>query len=1050
MTAVSHFRPTNLGDSGNLPMASNGILNSSGQGGHNGGVSRPGGAPLPHIDDILAIPKDVDANTSLRRLLEMAESSLRQAEMSRDFNRPAIALKEYLRASVIAIQVMGNHRDYNSMKGERDGLERAHKALLQKINQQDEIFRRIKEDIIADNKRTGVQPTVQRVGPRREDGGSFRPMSPPGPQNTTPMTSPRSSTSSSPGRTRPVIQPKPQSLRGNILKPGLGNPPNLATQDLAARFANLRGPQASPGQDPRIKTHPLMLPKPNGPREMPPPLKPKLNLEKVIPSLPKMPDAIYSPARGSISAETPRPPSTTPRGAYSRTGSTVSLSGTPNASPQLQSDYFAPTQSYSNNSIPPTPPGNVMRIPEGSTITPEELFQAMKCKGKILIIDVRAREDFKEGHIMSSSTICIEPSILLREHVSADEICDSLVLAPNDEQVLFEQRQRFDLVVFYDEGTDDIPIYPRNSDEIVIKSLHQALTTFNYGRELKNPAKLLKGGLNSWVDLMGPASLQSSVGGAVKRVQPDRRTRNITRGRSNSKYIVAQLKPDDVAAWQETLKNDDMQTASSPSFLRTTEDFLRRYPPVATDQESMTSPTKTEYKPAYGSSHKIDLYTDLPSPPTRPAPALPRPSYSSLSQNVNEAEFNGHANASAAHKMTAARAQKPAVEQQISTDHARSWTGLSNPGNWCYANSTLQSLIASPDFGRELTNSEWITKYRAPRKDGEKMDHPQLMIRIISNLYHWMSTGNFKAMKAQTLMDYSRHLCNQSRGMEQFGGSQQQDAQEFMSFLLTHLHDETNTRRDRKGQVAQPDTKRQSLLRAAAEYWRNHLEFNQSIIDRYWRGIELSSVECLECHTRTYRFSPFEWIPLTVSMGEGSMTLSQALRHHTSLNTLDDFSCDECRHATRAQQSLSFARLPPLLCVAFRRFHFQQKTGDVRKSTVPLTWDFNDVDFSRYFLPPSECANSPEITDPAFSGPFRYECYAVIVHVGSRVDNGHYFAYVRDSASHDPYAWFCCNDSQVTKVRIGCGGSFDIQGEVLKSGRDQVPYLAFFRRKEMR
>lgn len=1046
MTAASPFRPIDFGDSGTLPMATNGILNSSGQGGHNGGVSKPGGAPLPHIDDILAIPKDVDPNTSLRRLLEMAESSMRQAEMSRDFNRPAIALKEYLRASIIAIQIIGNHRDYNSMKGERDGLERVHKALLKKINLQDQIYRKIKEDIIADNKRTGVQPTVQRAGPRRSDGGSSRPMSP---QNTTPMASPRSSTSSSPGRSRPVVQPKPQSLRGNILKPGLGSPPSLANQDLAARFANLRGPQPSPGQDPRIKTHPLVLPKPNGPREMPPPAKPKLNLDKVIPSLPKMPDAIYSPARGSISGETPRPPSSTPRGAYSRTGSSVSLSGTPTASPQLQSDYFAPTQSYSNNSIPPTPPGNVLRVPESNTITPEELVQAMKCKGKILIIDVRAREEFKEGHIMSSSTICIEPSILLRDGVSADDICDSLVLGANDEQALFEQRQRFDLVVFYDQGTEDMPGYPRNSDEIVIKSLYHALTLFNYGRELKNPAKLLKGGLDAWVDLMGPASLQSSEGGVVKRSQPDGRNRAITRGRSNSKYIVAQLKPDDVKAWQETLKNDDLQTASSPSFVRTTEDFLRRYPEVATDQEPMSSPTKTDHKPAFGSLHKIDLYTDLPSPPTRPAPALPRPSYSSLSQTVNEAEYNDHANAAATHKMTAVRTQKQSMEQQSSVDNSRTCTGLSNPGNWCYANSTLQSLLASPDFGRELTNSEWITKYRAPRKEDEKIDHPQLMIRIISNLFHWMSTGNFKAMKAQTLMDYSRHLCNQSRGMEQFGGSQQQDAQEFMSFLLTHLHDETNILRDRKGQVEQPDTKRQSLLKAAVEYWRNHLELNQSIIDRYWRGIELSSVECLECHTRTYRFSPFEWIPLTVNMGEGT-TLSQALRHHTSLNTLDDFSCDECRRATRAQQSLSFARLPPLLCVAFRRFHYQQKTGDVRKSTAPLTWDFNDCDFSRYFLDPSECANNPEIIDPAFSGPFRYECYAVIVHVGSRVDNGHYFAYVRDSASHDPYAWFCCNDSRVSKVRIGCGGSFDIQAEVFKSGRDQVPYLAFFRRKEMR
>jgi ubiquitin carboxyl-terminal hydrolase 8 len=64
----------------------------------------------------------------------------------------------------------------------------------------------------------------------------------------------------------------------------------------------------------------------------------------------------------------------------------------------------------------------------------------------------------------------------------------------------------------------------------------------------------------------------------------------------------------------------------------------------------------------------------------------------------------------------------------------------------------LQSLLASPEFGRELANSEWTSKYKAPRKDNEKSDHPQLMIRIVSNLFHWMNSGKFQAMKAQTLM----------------------------------------------------------------------------------------------------------------------------------------------------------------------------------------------------------------------------------------------------------------------------------------------------------
>jgi ubiquitin carboxyl-terminal hydrolase 8 len=378
----------------------------------------------------------------------------------------------------------------------------------------------------------------------------------------------------------------------------------------------------------------------------------------------------------------------------------------------------------------------------------------MKAKGSILIIDIRMRDDFNEGHIMSSSTICIEPSILLRDNPSANDISESLILSPNQEQSLFEQRNFYDLVVFYDQDSEDIPQQPQNSDDMVIISLHRALVDFNYMKELKNTPKILKGGLDAWIDLMGQASLGSTTS-AVSRSGHLDRNRNRQSGieRRRSKYIVKPLKPDEVKVWQETLKHDDdMQTASSPNFTRTTEDFLRRFPPVSLEQESMTSPEeKPQNRAVYGLSHQVDLYTDLPSPPTRPAPALPRRSYSGLTEGRDENELYGNNNAVVPARPSRVPTMK-SMEHQSTGDSNRFYTGLNNPNNWCYANSTLQSLLASPDFGRMLANSEWATKYKAPRKQDEKINHPQLMIRIISNLFHWMNSGKFQAMKAQTLM----------------------------------------------------------------------------------------------------------------------------------------------------------------------------------------------------------------------------------------------------------------------------------------------------------
>lgn len=722
------------------------------------GFHTNGVAAMPHIEDVIALPKDIDRNQPVKRLLEIAEASLRQAEFSRDIKRLGPALQDFLKASIITVQYIGQHRDYEFVKS-RPELAARHATLLKKIKQQNDDYARIKEQIIADNKRTGVLPISSRTGsshttngPRPSSSSSDRPS----PSFASSHSRTGSAVNGSVIKSKPAVQPKPASLHGNSLKMGHARANSLAsttsgssTQDLAARFANLRGPQASPGQDPRIKTHPINLPeKPAGPRAMPSPSKPQLSLVSSIPSLPKLPDAIYSPARGSVSGEAGRLPSSTNRGLFSRTASTVSATSSPNLSRQQShaSDYFGGAQTPTNGSSlsRASSRDTSLDMPRGDSLTPEALVHVMKTKVSILLIDVRSREEFNEGHIMHSTIICIEPGILERESISADEISQSMVLAPNQEQAHFERRNTFDLVVFYDESSSEVPTRYDTNEELVIMSLHRALVQFNYGKELKHPPKILKGGLGAWVDLMGSGSLQSTADPS-SRPQPSHRNRNVTIERRRSRYVVKQLKPDDIKQWEETIQKDDQDVAASPNFVRTREDFLRRFPSVSMGQQSMTAPV--EPRPRYGSSHKNDLESELPSPPSRPAPALPRQSYSGFAQGPDDQEAD---DGTIAQKLSGPAGKS--TTQVVPAEAPKFYTGLTNPHNWCYANGLLQSLLASPEFGREMANSEWVKRHVVPRKPDEKMDHPQLMTRIVSNLFHWMSSGKFQVMKAQTLM----------------------------------------------------------------------------------------------------------------------------------------------------------------------------------------------------------------------------------------------------------------------------------------------------------
>lgn len=722
--------------------------------------TRPHGLPLPHVDDITAYPRDIDTNQSIKRLLEIAEMSLRSAETSRDFKRPGTALKEYIKASYICVVTVKNHRDYPTLQGGWGDLTRKHNSLLKRIGALHPTYEQIKQDIKADNLRTGAAPNGLKLIALPHTGGAPTSSAAHCDTNIGKVQQNRQSLPplSFNGKAKPAVQPKPEALHGNALGNGharSSSSVDISRDTIALRLAALRGPQSSPGQDPRIKTHSIVPSKPAGPRSMPPSGKSKISVDSSVSTLPRMPDAIYSPVRGTVSEEAAKLPSSTPRGLFSRTGSSTSVTSSLNT-PTQQSfgDSFHSPKSTTASKFPDQRPLELasasssprpsLDISTGETITTERLYGLMKAKLSILILDIRARDEFDEGHIMSTSTICIEPEILMRENLTCDQISESLILAPDQEQALFDKRNEYDLVVVYTHNAEAIPRLPRNQSDAALVSIFRALVHLNYGRELRQSPRLLEGGVEAWIDLLGPSALQSTSASSANTA----RLRLGNQGalnRRKSKYVGKPMKPDDVKAWQETVNQDDEMTASSPSFHRTTEDFIRRYPAISLEQESMTSPITQPLQLSgslHGSVGPTRWQGDAPNPPTRPDPAMQRPSYNGFSQESSQNVDGSLALAPGRGNATLDGPRSPAE---------KTFTALNNPGNWCYANSVLQALFAS-QFSRALRGQAWKMRFKVPMKRDEKIPQPQLMMQILANLFHWMSTGNFKVMKAHTLM----------------------------------------------------------------------------------------------------------------------------------------------------------------------------------------------------------------------------------------------------------------------------------------------------------
>lgn len=97
--------------------------------------------------------------------------------------------------------------------------------------------------------------------------------------------------------------------------------------------------------------------------------------------------------------------------------------------------------------------------------------------------------------------------------MSADDLEASFILAPPKEHEIFSRRHNYDLVVYYDQSTQELDIPGVvTSDEylLALRSLYLALNQYSYSKQLKRPPMLLLGGLDAWIDLVGKQSLETS------------------------------------------------------------------------------------------------------------------------------------------------------------------------------------------------------------------------------------------------------------------------------------------------------------------------------------------------------------------------------------------------------------------------------------------------------------------------------------------------------------------------------------------------------------
>ncbi|TFK29579.1 cysteine proteinase [Coprinopsis marcescibilis] len=154
----------------------------------------------------------------------------------------------------------------------------------------------------------------------------------------------------------------------------------------------------------------------------------------------------------------------------------------------------------------PKPSGPKVHLPNTNSALPKDLLNYVR-DYKVLLIDVRNRDDFDREHIKAPAVVCIEPTVLLRESVNAEALENSMVVAPRGETSLFENRDKFDLVAIYDQSSSSFGD-ARTPMSILFRIIYeQAFRKF-----LKRMPMMVVGGLDAWKREFGGAELVRGSG----------------------------------------------------------------------------------------------------------------------------------------------------------------------------------------------------------------------------------------------------------------------------------------------------------------------------------------------------------------------------------------------------------------------------------------------------------------------------------------------------------------------------------------------------------
>ncbi|PON47669.1 Ubiquitinyl hydrolase [Parasponia andersonii] len=258
---------------------------------------------------------------------------------------------------------------------------------------------------------------------------------------------------------------------------------------------------------------------------------------------------------------------------------------------------------------------------------------------------------------------------------------------------------------------------------------------------------------------------------------------------------------------------------------------------------------------------------------------------------------------------------------------------------------------------------------------------------------------------------------------ELFRSYMHQDAHEFLNFLLNELVDIL----EKEAQAPKNDQESSSPPEALTNGLRNALangtqkEPLVTWVHKNFQGILTNETRCLRCETVTARDETFFDLSLDI---EQNSSITSCLKNFSSTETLnaeDKFFCDKCCSLQEAQKRMKIKKPPQVLVIHLKRFKYIEQLGRYKKLSYRVVFPLE-----------LKLSNTVEDAD------LEYSLFAVVVHVGSGPNHGHYVSLVK---SHNHWLFF--DDENVEMIDESAVQTFFGSAQEYSSNTDHG-YILFY------